>query len=143
MKFKFIETPTQPNKAFPNRKYFLRPIIPIRIINPLDLSMFYSLEATIDSGSDYSMFPLDIAIKIGIPNYDNNKVTKFEPIGGESFLGFFRDVILDIRERKFNTFVCFTEKKLNWPVLGCNGFFNLFEVTLDYSKKIIELKPNR
>lgn len=141
MKFEFLEVPTGPTKVFPDRKYFLRPIIPIRIINPLDTNLFYCLRATVDSGADYSMIPLEIARKIGFSDFNEDKVVKFEPLGGKSFLGVFFDIILEIKGMQFNTFVCFTEQKLNWPILGCKGFFNLFEVYLDYSKRLIELHP--
>lgn len=41
---------------------------------------------------------------------------------------------------QFKTIACFAEKEIFMPVLGRDGFFNLFRVTLNYPKLDIELK---
>lgn len=139
MKFKFIKTPAEPTPAFPNRKNSVWPIIPIRLINKKDKDKYIDFKAMIDSGANTNIFPAEFGQAVGL-NIINDKIEKIRGIEGHPFNTYLHDIILEIGGWQYKTYVCFTFATIFCPVLGRDGFFNLFEIKMDYLKETIELK---
>ncbi len=63
MKFNYLKFPSTPNEPFPNRKYALRPVLPVLIKNN---GQKINYGAIIDSGADHSVFHSEIGKLLGI-----------------------------------------------------------------------------
>jgi hypothetical protein len=98
------------------------------------------MKATIDSGADCSIFPAAAAEAIGLVVI-NEKTQGIQGINGSRIRTYLHDIILDVGGWKFATFALFTSDNTIFPVLGRDGFFTLFEVKINFSKELIELKP--
>lgn len=142
MKFNFIKIPTKPSPAFPNKYSSLVPIIPIRLINKSNHEKYIDIRALIDSGADVSIFPAIIAEKIEL-HIDKSKVYPMGGILGHNFETYLHEIIFEIGGWQFESYVCFSFEEIVFPILGRDGFFNLFEIKMDYSKEQIELKPKK
>jgi len=141
IKFKYRRFFSGPTQAFPNRHSILVSLIPVNIMNrdnpELRSPVFGAL---IDSGADCSIFPAELGEIIGL-TIQNDRLQPFAGIGGHPFDAYLHDIILDVGGWRFATHACFALEGIKAPVLGQSGFFNLFEVKMDYSKEVIELKP--
>ena len=140
MKFNFLRLPSEPSPAFPQRHSVLYPIIPIRIINPNDPNKLIDIRAMIDSGADVSIFPGSLGRVIGL-NIENDKIEIIKGIGGQEIITYLHEIIFEIGGWKYPSITCFSSDEITFPVLGRNGFFDLFEIKFDFRKEIIELKP--
>ena len=140
MKFSFIRIPTTPTPAFPKRYGVLAPIIPIRIINRTDHEKYIDINAMIDSGADVCIFPGEIANKIEL-KIDKERIEPIMGISRHHFNTYLHDIIFEIGGWRFESYACFAFDDIAFPILGRNGFFNLFEIKIDYTKESIELKP--
>lgn len=139
MKFKFIKIPAEPSPAFPERKSNLWPLIPVRIINKDDKEKYIDFKALLDSGANVSIFPAQFGQIIGL-NIENDRIERVSGIGGHAFETFLHDIIFEVGGWQFISYACFTFANIFTPVLGCDGFFSLFEIKMDYLKEQIELK---
>jgi len=140
MKFKFTRVPTKPTPAFPNQRSCLMPLIPLRLCTKGNAGRYIDLKTLLDSGAHVSIFPAEIGEVIGL-KIKNDKTQPIYGIGGQSIETYRHDVIIEVGGWPFDAIVCFTYDKISFPVLGREGFFNLFEIKIDYSKETIELKP--
>lgn len=140
MKFKFTRLPTNPTPAFPNKKSCLMPLIPVRLRSKGNAGQYFDLKAILDSGAHVSIFPAQIGEIIGL-KIKNDKTQPIYGIGGHSIATYRHEVIIEVGGWPFDAIVCFTYDNISFPVLGREGFFNLFEIKIDYSKETIELKP--
>lgn len=140
MRFNFVRLPSAPSLAFPNRYSILAPFIPIRIINFNDRDKTLYLKALIDSGADVSIFPKSVGDAISL-NIENEKILKIKGIGGQQIDTYLHKIIFEVGGWKLPSFACFASVETTFPILGRDGFFSLFEIKLNYSKEIIELKP--
>lgn len=131
MKFKYSEY-TDEN----NIKIF-RPTVPIIFKNE---SKFIQTEAVIDSGSDFTILPIEIAGILDI-KLDTHTKTIFHGAGGNPFPVYPSPVNIEhilrqsgFRPIKWQTKVFFAESQ---PaiLLGHKGFLEKFKVTLDGKKK--------
>jgi len=139
MKFKFVKFPpilTQPQHKEKGR---LAPIIPVGIFNKSDLNKFIYIRALIDSGAGFSIFPAEIGEAIDL-EIENELVVPIQGIYKSTFDSYLHEIILEVGGWKFETYACFCRVETAFPVLGQEGFFNLFKVTLNHSKAEIELK---
>lgn len=139
IEFNFQRLPVKPTLAFPKRYSTLLPLIPIRIINRSDKEKYFDLKALLDSGADISILPSEIAESIGL-DVENERKQEIRGINGGLVMTYVHDVIIEVGGWKFNSFVSFSTAETVFPVLGREGFFNLFEIKINYSKEIIELK---
>ncbi len=119
---------------FSNKKYILRPIIPVSL-RYKDKSIYY--EALIDTGADFCIFPIELASNLGI-NILKHKVIYFSGVGGEPIRGFIADVTLSVGEIGASIKVVFAESGIT-RILGQRGFFDHFDVKLSYKKRTIEI----
>lgn len=134
MKFKYRKINLK--DPFSNKKYILRPIIPVSL-QYKDKSIHY--EALIDTGADFCIFPIELATTLGI-NLNPDKIVYFSGVGGQPLKGFITEVILRIGEINISVKIVFAESGTT-RVLGQRGFFDHFDVNLSYQKQIIEIEP--
>lgn len=140
MKFPYRKFPFNPNPAFPDRKHGKRPVIPIKVKYKGNEIGYLAL---IDSGADFCVFHAEIGIEIGI---DIKKGARLEYFGttGKKEEAFFHEVIINVggydKECYCGFSYQFSKNKMPYGILGQKGFFNLFEVSMDYEKGQIELK---
>ncbi len=118
---------------------FKRPIIPIKFRHE---GMVFNYLALIDSGADFNMFGIDVALALGID------VTKLQKVG---FLGIKKNstgqawytiVEIGIEDYFFEAPVLFSDSisPSGYGIVGQQGFFDHFKVLFDYKKGEVELK---
>lgn len=138
-KEKFVRLPARASPAFPERNCIFSPLIDIRLFNKKDEERYIDFKALIDTGASLNIFPGEFGRAIGL-DIVNDKIERIEGIGGQTFDAYVHDVTLGIGGWKFSSCASFTFANIVCPVLGRDGFFNLFEVKIDYSKKEMEFK---
>ncbi|OGD84430.1 hypothetical protein A3B51_03465 [Candidatus Curtissbacteria bacterium RIFCSPLOWO2_01_FULL_41_18] len=121
---------------FLRKKYILRPIIPVSL-SFQQSSIRY--EALIDSGSDFNIFPTEIAQKLNI-NLKSRKRIYFSGIEDSSIEGHIANIFLGLGNNNLKTNVVFTDLPSVSGILGQNGFFDLFIVKFDLVREEIEIK---
>lgn len=134
MKFKYRKINLK--DPFSNKKYILRPIIPVSLKYE-DKSIHY--EALIDTGADFCIFPIELANTLGI-NLNPRRIIYFSGVEGEPLKGFISDVIFSIGEINIHTKIVFSESG-STRILGQKGFFDHFDVKFSYQKQIIQIEP--
>lgn len=105
---------------------------------------FILVEALVDSGSDWTILPLEVADVLGIPVTSNNK-TEFNAAGGNTFMVYQPPYMIEhiLRQPGFRPFkwkskVCFAVSQPT-ILLGQVGFLDRFKVTLNGIKKQLEI----
>jgi hypothetical protein len=135
MRFKYSQYPT------PDGKNIYRPSVPIVLKNG---SSFILVEAVIDSGADFTIFPIEIAGVLNL-KLDKNSKKNFIGAGSNPFTVYPSPVKIEhilrqsgFRSLKWKTDVYFAESQ---PaiLLGNQGFLDQFVVTFDGKKKEIEI----
>lgn len=134
MKFKYRKTSI--TAPFSKRQILVRPIIPISLQSG-EGSLRY--EALIDSGADFSIFPLEIAKKLGV-NLKKDKKIYFSSATGDLVKGVISKIKLDLGEESFETEIVFADLAEQAGILGQYGFFDKFIVKFDLRKEEIEIK---
>lgn len=141
MKFKYQKRETIPSEAHPSLKCHARPIIPIKLIyNSNEIDIY----ALIDSGADWCVFQGNVGQAIGI-NINSGKKQELVGLKQESLVAYFHNIILCVGGWKSPCFVGFSSSlnRLPYGILGHDGFFSQYIVTLDYIKQRIELKERK
>lgn len=133
MKFKYQKV-NLPH-PFSQESFILRPIIAISLRFNKSVIRY---EALLDSGADFSIFPIEIAKKLGI-NLNKSKKIYFSGIDGEPMEGFISKIILEVSDVKYDTKIVFSNLG-GKAILGQLGFFDKFIVNFDLIKEEIELK---
>jgi len=115
-------------------KAFYRPMIKVRISqNRGEISE--SFDALVDSGSDKNLFPIYFANKIRVSLEKNPK--KIYGIGNSFIIAYTGRISLWKGVKKYETEADFTPEQ-RIPLLGRNGFFNLFKsIKFDENDKIL------
>jgi len=121
---------------FSDKKYILRPIIPVSL-RYKDKSIHY--EALMDTGADFCIFSTELASALGI-KLDPRRMICFSGVGEQPSKGFISNVILRVGEINISTEIVFAESG-NTRILGQLGFFDHFDVKLSYQKQTIEVGP--
>lgn len=134
MKFKYRKINL--SHPFSRKKYILRPIIPVSLNNQ---SSSIRYEALIDSGSDFNIFPTEIAARLSI-DLKNSKMIHFSGVEDLSVEGHVAGILLNINHQNFKTNIVFADLPSATGILGQNGFFDIFTVKFDLSNEEIEVK---
>ncbi|MDP2860868.1 MAG: hypothetical protein Q8N98_04110 [bacterium] len=140
MKFKYKRFRLLPTSAFPQRKYLLRPIIPV-LIGYGEKQIGY--EALLDSGADFCIFHAEIGEYLGIPVLDGKKEF-FGGVTSGNAVAFVHKVNLTIGGNSYPEIsigFSFDIAPHGYGILGQEGFFNFFRVGFDLEKEEIELRP--
>lgn len=142
MKFKYKKFRILPSSAFPERKYVLRPIIPVTITYN-EKSIGY--EALLDSGADFCILHAEIGEYLGIPILKGEKES-FGGVVGKQAIAYIHKVDLTIGGNQYSSVpvgFSYNISPHGYGILGHWGFFNIFKVIFDLKKEQIELKPKR
>lgn len=139
MKFKYRKIFVGSSKAFPQRTFVLRPIIPISIIHKKK-SLRY--EALVDSGSDYTLFPAALGKKLGI-NIESGQKESVSGVSGPALNIYFHHLVVEMGDYQFKVYAGFAENiNQNFAILGQSSFFNVFKITFNSKKKEVEIIPS-
>lgn len=121
---------------------FLRPVIPIKIINK-DRSVNY--EVLIDSGADVCIFDAEIGELIGI-NIPSGRREIVGGIAGQTAEYFVHSIEIEVGGWSYKIEAGFLPRVaggFNYGVVGQRGFFDIFVVKFDLMKEEIELKERK
>lgn len=91
--------------------------------------------ALIDSGADFSIFPLYAAVALDI-NMKKLKKIKAESADGDFFDIYKTTLEAKIDNKFFKLPIGFSEKPNVSPLIGRQGFFDTFKVTFDHKKRM-------
>lgn len=116
----------------------LRPVIPIEVGYGEKVIRYFAL---IDSGADMNLFHGEIADLLGIRLESGLKGEVSGITEGESQIFYTHPITIKIGNDTYKSEAAFmpTLSRNGHGLLGQSGFFNLFTVTFDRSKKEIEL----
>lgn len=134
MQFSYRKFPSQPNEAFPDRKHLKRPVIPIGLKYRGKKITYLAL---VDFGADFCIFHAEVGEALGIDIRKGNKL-EFFGVTGQKEQAFFHELTLVIGGHEKKSYCGFTyqfsKNRMPYGILGQKGFFNLFEVCLDYER---------
>lgn len=136
MKFKYTDIAVDPSDAFPTRTSTKMPLIRINIEhkgNDVDIL------ALVDSGADFCIFPGDLGRGLGI-DVESGKMAKTIGVGNTVTTLYFHDIIISVGGHKKSIYAGFTDD-VPVSLLGNAGFFDNFDVRLDYLKDKIKITP--
>ena len=135
LKYRQLSSPA----PFSERQKLFRPIIPVSLRSNTQSLRF---EALIDSGADFSIFPLGIAKRLTI-NLPKLQKIYFSSATGNIVEGLISKITLDIGDGDFATNIVFADLPGNVGILGQYGFFEEFIINFNHKKKEIELNRRR
>ena len=92
IKFPYLSFPRKSTDAFPDKKYVLRPVIPIKVKCQEKEITYHAL---IDSGADFCIFHAQIGESIGI-NIKEGKKLKFFGVTGGKQEAYFHHILIEI-----------------------------------------------
>ena len=123
--------------------YQPRPVVRVEIIGPNQKST--TVTALVDSGSDETVFPKDVADRLGIPLTPVKTAISAHP--GLSYKLWYGPVALSISDglvtRTWDATVAFTDAQFHIPfVLGYAGCLQYFDVTFRGRAEELELHRN-
>lgn len=135
MKFRYIKFPT----ADPTKKWFSRPLIPIRVQGPRGEWQGYAL---IDSGADRSLFNFEIGQLIGL-DVSSGEVEYFGGIGGTRIPAFLHSIRIQILgfSETIEIKAGFADSPGVGAILGQEGFFDAYRIKFERDRGIIEINP--
>lgn len=121
--------------------FVLRPVIPIEVGYGEKVIRYFAL---IDSGADMNLFHGEIADLLGIRLESGLKGEVSGITEGESQIFYTHPITIRIGNDIYKSEAAFmpTLSRNGHGLLGQSGFFSLFTVTFDRSKKEIELSTN-
>jgi hypothetical protein len=145
MIFPFWTFPAPPAAAFPNRAFIKRPILHVtlqrgtRSVNAL---------AIVDSGADECVFPASLGTALGVP-IPNPNVYVFSGTTDQPQNAYFDNIHVHVWKHvtpgeiafSFDLYAgfCDTLEHVGLGLLGQNGFFSRYKVTIDHTNHILEV----
>ena len=100
------------------------PLIPIKLAN-IHKQISPQFDALLDSGSDRNLFPMPLAKYLGI-DFGKSKPNRVYEIGKGYINAYSTKITLWLGTKRYQTEADFSVQQ-NIPILGRNGFFNLFK----------------
>lgn len=133
-----IGTPSPEYRTiFPDRPAVFQPLIKIVL---RDQGRKHRLLALIDSGSEFCLFPRDIADLLGI-NIRTGVRAEVMGIGGGEIQFFFHEIEMLLDRYHIRTKVGFAASGIGVSgILGHQGFFDQFIISFNYRHRFVELK---
>lgn len=136
MKFPYVKL----RHKDPHQKYILAPWIPI---NFQAHDENYEIFALVDSGADFCIFDKGVAQFLHI-NIESGKLLKTGGLSGNSDVYYFDNIWMTVGGHQIKVIAGFVPGNLAdgsiSGILGRQGFFEYFKVTIDEKNKVIELK---
>jgi hypothetical protein len=119
-----------------------RPVIPVTLIGPGGTVV---REGLLDSGADDTVFPENLAPSLGL-NLTNAPHGYGGGVGSGKLLLRFAEVTFRLAQggelREWRAWVGFTSATFLYPMLGCAGFLQFFDVNFLGAREEVELTVN-
>lgn len=119
-----------------------RPVILVTLVGPKGAK---AVDALVDSGSDDSVFPQQVAVALGIDltNAPTRVMTRLQPFSATLHFAQLRLLLTDGKEfRDWPAWVAFTLAPLAYPTLGFAGCLQFFTTKLYGDSQEVELEVN-
>lgn len=120
--YSYIPQVYQDTKTHKYTQIYL-PMIPIKVTNTQGQTS-PQFDALLDSGSDRNLFPISLAKYLGI-SFGKSKPGKIYGIGKVHIKAYTGKITFLLGTKNYETEADFSIQQ-NIPILGRNGFFNLF-----------------
>ena len=123
-----------------------RPLVPLRVINPVG-GQFMSLgSALADSGSDDTIFPDSVAPAIGLSHGQLVADSHQLRWRGSAWPLTFANVLLELSDGRstfrWPAWAAFSTAPIRYPILGQSSCFQYFDVTFRGAGRFVEFAPN-
>jgi hypothetical protein len=139
-RFRYVRIPATASEAFPDAAFYLRPLIPVTLTAGRKSARLLAL---IDSGADNTLFSLQVAAMLGL-NLRKAPADSFCGTSGHEQVARYRRLTVRVGTVGYPTLVGFAELPCDVAgILGQDGFFDRFTVTLDQARGLILLKHSR
>ena len=143
MRFAYLALPSRrPIPSLGGSQIRHRPIIPAHFIGPTGSRL---LGASLDSGSDDTFFPLNLARHLGV-DLTNAAEGEARSVGGPAIRYAYAPVTLRIADGteacEWTAIVGFVAAPLRWAILGHAGSLEFFDVQLLGDRLEARLEPN-
>jgi len=137
MQYQYKEFEIDSGKSTARKKTILRPMIPVIILHNKQYVMY---EALLDSGSDYNIFPSEIADILGL-SLSKGKRKTISGIGKGTIKGYEHEVTFRIGDKTIITKAIFSTgfPSHAFGALGNDGFFSHFRILFNYNDRTIEI----
>jgi hypothetical protein len=136
-RFRCVRVPATPSGAFPDASYYERPLIPVTLSAGRKSARLLAL---IDSGADNTIFSKQVAEMLGL-DLRRAPADSFCGTSGHEQPARHRKMAVQVGAVSYQTLVGFTELPCEVAgILGQDGFFDQFVVTLDQRRGLIILK---
>lgn len=139
-RFRYVRIPATPSEAFPDASHYERPLIPVTLSAG---RKSVRLLALVDSGADNTIFSGQVAAMLGL-DLRRAPADSFCGTSGHEQLARYRKLTVQVGTVSYQALVGFTELPCEVAgILGQDGFFDQFVVTLDQPRGLIILKRSR
>jgi len=144
MKFTFRKFPVRESQAFPGKNSVLRPVIPVTLIHPNHPEKRVTLHCAIDSGSDHCLFPTSIATVLGLYRVESGPTWVWAGAEDTTLVAYLHSIILEIEGHQWECSALFSHGVNHAPygILGLEGFFDRFNIQIDYKSGTMDITPN-
>jgi hypothetical protein len=136
-RFRYVRIPATASKAFPHTAYYHRPLIPVTLSTGRKSARLLAL---IDSGADNTIFNMQVAAMLGL-RLGNAPADSFCGTSGHEQTARYRRLAIRVGAVSYRAMVGFAELQFDVAgILGQDGFFDRFAVTLNQTRGLILLK---
>lgn len=136
-RFRYVRIPATPTEAFPHVACYHRPLIPVTLSTGRKSARLLAL---IDSGADNTIFNTQVAAMLGL-RLDNAPTDSFCGTSGHEQKARYRRLTIRVGPVSYRILVGFAELPIDVAgILGQDGFFDRFAVTLDQTRGLILLR---
>ena len=136
-RFRYVRIPATPSEAFPHASHYHRPLIPVTLSTGPKSARLLAL---IDSGADNTIFNMQVAAMIGL-RLGKAPADSFCGTSGHEQTARYRRLTIRVGTVSYRAMVGFAELPFDVAgILGQDGFFDRFAVTLDQTRGLILLK---
>ena len=145
MIFPFVTFPAPPGAAFPNRTQIKRPILQLTLQRG---NQSVAAFAIVDSGADECIFPASLGLALGVP-IPNPNVYVFSGTANQPQNAYFDNIHVQIWSfsnpaqvvLSFDLYAgfCDTLEHVGLGLLGQNGFFSRYRVTMDHANSLLDI----
>jgi len=117
-----------------------------RLINPAAIEQWIPYPGWLDTGSEDTLFPADLAALVGI-DLRNAEGGLSQGVGSHAFAIKYAPVRLRVideaqRAAEWTAIVAFTTQQMSYGLLGFAGCLEFFVTTFDGERETFELSPN-
>ncbi len=120
-----------------------RPLLPIVLFGPTGQRQLF-LRALVDTGSDETVFPMAMALSLGINLHpQTSHGLRWRGQGYPLRFGAAALELTDgIRTMRWNAVVGFSPAPIRYPLLGLAGCLQFFDVRFRGADRLVEIAPN-